>query len=312
MINHPYNTQRTAMVEQQRENQGRFVFAWVLLCGQAFQGRVLALNLLDYLGNGDLIVFVSLKDQSTRINSQEFAQTMENSSYILATSQRALRQRLEVISNNIANMNTPGFKADRATFRDVLSRSDQGRREYYTQTQGTFTDFRDGAMTPTANQFDVALGQDGFLAIDTPAGERYTRAGRLQMNADRQLVTSSGDLVQGQGGVITIPEGATRVLINQDGSITANNQNIDRLRVVRFEDKAALQKTYGNMYVAAAEPVEMESPNVLQGMLEASNVQAIAEVTEMMSVLRSYQSVSKAVEKEDGRVKKMIAAYTKK
>ena len=237
---------------------------------------------------------------------------MENSTYILTTSQRALRQRLEVISNNIANMNTPGFKADRATFRDVLAKTSPGGREYYAQTQGTFTDFREGAMTPTANQFDVALGQDGFLVVDTPAGERYTRSGRLQLNADRQLVTAAGNPIQGQGGPITIPEGTSQVLINKDGSITANEQNIDRLRVVRFEDNAALQKTYGNMYVAAAEPVDMENPNVLQGMLESSNVQAIAEVTEMMGVLRSYQSVSKTVQKEDGRIKKMIEAYTKK
>lgn len=237
---------------------------------------------------------------------------MENSAYILTTSQRALRRRLEVISNNIANMNTPGFKADRATFRDVLAKTTPGGREYYTQTQGTFTDFRDGAMTSTANQFDVALGQGGFLVVDTPAGERYTRAGRLQLDANRQLVTAAGHPVQGQGGPITIPQDATQILINQDGSITSNNGNIDRLRIVRFEDNAVLQKTYGNMYVSAAAPLEMENPNVLQGMLESSNVQAIAEVTEMMSVLRTYQSVAKAVQKEDGRVKKMIEAYTKK
>ena len=237
---------------------------------------------------------------------------MENSSYILVTSQRALRQRLEVISNNIANMNTPGFKADRATFRDVLAKTTPGGREYYAQTQGTFTDFRDGAMTSTANQFDVALGQGGFLVVDTPAGERYTRAGRLQLDANRQLVTAAGNPVLGQGGAITIPENATQILINQDGSITTNDQNIARLRVVRFDDNAVLKKTYNNMYASVAEPIEMENPNVLQGMLESSNVQAIAEVTEMMSVLRSYQSVSKTVQKEDGRIKKMIEAYTKK
>ncbi|NQY82582.1 MAG: flagellar basal-body rod protein FlgF [Alphaproteobacteria bacterium] len=236
---------------------------------------------------------------------------MENTAYILVSSQRALHRRLEVVSNNIANMNTPGYKADKAVFCDVLAKTQLGHREFYATIQGTYTDFREGAMIPTANQFDVALGHDGFLVVSTPQGTRYTRAGRLQLDADRQLVTSAGNLVQGQGATIVIPPGTAQILINKDGSITANEQNIDRLRVVRFEDNSMLKKTYGNMYVAAADPIEMEKPYVLQGMLEASNVRAIAEVTEMMTVLRGYQSVSRAVQKEDGRVRKMIEAYTR-
>lgn len=236
---------------------------------------------------------------------------MENTAHILASSQVALRRRMEVVSNNIANMNTPGYKADKAVFKDVLVKNLPGAREYYVHTQGTYTDFAEGSMKRTSNQFDVALGGEGFLVVNTPSGERYTRAGRLQLNAERELVTSNGFTVRGQNGSIVIPPGTTEILINQDGSITANEQNIDRLQIVRFENNNTLEKAYGNMYVSSSEAIPVERPNVLQGMLEASNVQAIAEVTKMMNILRSYQSVSRAVKQDDAQVRKMIEAYSK-
>lgn len=237
---------------------------------------------------------------------------MENGSSILLSSQRALRQRMDVVANNIANMNTPGFKASKPVFSTFLSKTFPGDQENYVDFEGTYIDYAEGAMTPTGNKLDIALGGKDFLVINTPQGDRYTRAGHFQLDADRQLVNASGYPVQGEGGNIVIPPNVVEILINEDGSVTADGQNIGRLRIVHFEDKITLRKSFGNMFVAGVTPVESENPRVFQGMLESSNVQAISEVTEMMNVLRSYQSIGRATSKEDERIRKMIDAYTRK
>ena len=234
---------------------------------------------------------------------------MENSLYIMTSAKKALRRRMDVVANNIANMNTPAFKADKSLFRQVMTRQNDNYNEFYVANQGTFIDFAEGVFTPTANQFDVALGDEGFLVVETPQGVRYTRSGRMQLNAERQLVTASGDLIQGTAGPIVIPQNAPEILINQDGSITADGQNIATLQVVRFEDPMALRKTINNMFTTDQEPIVVENPSVRQGMLEGSNVQAIAEVTEMMSILRTYQSIGRVEKLEDDRINKMIQAY---
>ena len=153
---------------------------------------------------------------------------MENALLIGLSRQIALRRELETVANNIANLNTTGYKADNSVFEEFLmpgARHDrfQGadRRLSYVHDRATWHDFRPGPMQRTGNPLDVAIDGDAFLVVQTPRGERYTRNGVLQINATGDLVTSEGHQVLGDGGPIQFQTTDNAISINEDGSITA-------------------------------------------------------------------------------------------
>lgn len=164
---------------------------------------------------------------------------MENALLIGLSRQIALQRELEVVSNNVANLNTTGYKADGSVFEEYLmplarGGGDQGAsRLSYVQDRATWHDFNPGPTRQTGNPLDVAIDGDAFLVVQTARGERYTRNGSLQINGTGELVTSAGDRVLGEGGPIQLQNTDHDVSINPDGTITVREgaNTVSDLRV---------------------------------------------------------------------------------
>jgi flagellar basal-body rod protein FlgF len=237
---------------------------------------------------------------------------MENALLIGLSRQTVLERQLDVVANNIANINTTGFKADKSLFQEYLNSGahednfvGRDRRESYVMDRGSYRDFSQGAVEQTKNAMDVAIQGNGFLVVQTAAGERYTRDGGLQLNTQGQLVTANGDQVLGTAGPIAFQPTDHDLVISSDGTITVQegtnrtDQLRGKLRVVSFADAQQLLKQGSNLYSAAdgaAQP-DLKS-TVEQGYIEKSNVNAVAEMSRMIEVNRAYSQIATMLNQE--------------
>jgi flagellar basal-body rod protein FlgF len=237
---------------------------------------------------------------------------MENAALIGLSRQMTLARELEVVANNIANLNTIGYKADGAVFETFLSptarhgafRGADARMSYVTD-RATWHDFKQGPLLQTGNPLDVALEGDVFLVVQTPRGERYTRNGALQINATGQLVTNEGYIVQGDGGgAIQFQNTDNKISINDDGEIrvrqgadTRSDSIRGKLRLVTFAQSGRLQKDSSSMFTAPGDmpPATAQRPQrfrVMQGALEQSNVKPVLEMARMVDITRTYTTIA--------------------
>lgn len=239
---------------------------------------------------------------------------MQNALYVSLSKQVALRREMDVIANNLANMDTNGFKGNDVTFEEYLSSkariahpSPTDRRVSYVRESGSTTDFSEGALQQTGGVLDLAIRGEGYFVVDTPQGERYTRNGAFTMNEKGELVNMQGYRVRGQNGPIQFDQQDTNITFGREGTITAingiQNQVIERakLRMVRFNDENALVREGNGLYAAVgqtAQPVT-EKSSLTQGSLEKSNVRPIVEMSRMLEVMRAYQSLSSMMTKTD-------------
>jgi flagellar basal-body rod protein FlgF len=233
---------------------------------------------------------------------------MSGAIYAASSGAQAQRLRLEVLANNLANMSTPGFKADQPVFRidpdaEPATHTDGSLLDPGTGIEllplipvATHTDFAPGPMQPTGNALDVALQGEGFFSVQTESGIRYTRNGSFTMGPEGLLTTSEGHAVLGGGGEIAVDGG--EVLIDANGGVHVNGQEVDRLRVVTFDDPSRLRKIGASLFEAQepdAVPNELERPDLRQGFLEMSNVEVVKTMTEMIEVLRGYEAYQKII-----------------
>lgn len=232
---------------------------------------------------------------------------MENAQLIGLSRQVALQRQMDVVANNMANINTAGFKNEAMLYEEYempvardrdFSYSDQTLS--YTQDWATMHDLSAGAIVQTGNPLDVALQGDGFLSVQTLAGERYTRDGSLKIDANGTLVTSNGQPVLAEGGPVTFGPAETDIAIGQDGSISSSAGNKGRLKVVSFEAPQLLKREGDNLFSAAdAVAVADTSTLVMQGAIEHSNVSGVTEMANMIRVNRAYQTLSQMIERQD-------------
>ena len=218
------------------------------------------------------------------------------SSGIYAATAGAVAQTaaLDATANNIANASTAGFRGDRISFQEALGAA-QSADFALVSTGRTTLDSQAGAMQQTGNPLDLALESDGMFAVDTPAGPRYTRAGNFQVDSERRIVTSDGLLVRGTGGPITIPPEAKVVAVGPDGMITADNEEIGQLELVRFAP-AQLTREGASLFAARGTPVAGDPPRVQSGMLESSNVNVVRGVVDLVKVSRTYESLMRVIQ----------------
>jgi len=249
---------------------------------------------------------------------------MDGSIYMAATGALAYEKRLQLISNNLANADTAGFKIDRGRFRafDLPEAINNKLRVNESQSQApafwmlfsSYTDFSDGGLKKTGNRFDLALSGKGFFCVQTPDGVQYTRKGNFTVNADDVLVTQEGWPVMGKGGEIHLkmakPSDTKREFsVSEDGYITVDGSQVDRLRIIDSAQSHALEKTEHNYY-RALKPEVLEDLDedfkVSQGFLELSNVNTVSMMTEMIEVLRGYESYQKMMRSIDDMNTKLI------
>lgn len=233
---------------------------------------------------------------------------MENAGYIALSRQMVLRREMEVIANNMANLNTPAYKGQAMLFVEYLETSESGEKMSFVQDISLVRDLTEGQMASTENPLDLAITGDGYFEIETPVGSRYTRNGVFQLNADRELVTTDGLPVLGEGGnPIALPPNTSEVTITRDGTVSTEQGPAGRLRLVRFEDEQAMVKMADGLYDAAdLEPLPAEDAEIVQGMIEGSNVQGIIELTRMIETTRQYAAAGKLVNDEHERLRRAI------
>ena len=239
---------------------------------------------------------------------------MENTLLVALSRQMSLERQIDVIANNVANVNTAGFKADKSLFEEFLrtgAHEDNfqvaDRRVSFVQDRATFHDFAQGAIDKTGNPLDVAVNGNGFLSVQTPGGERYTRDGALQINSQGQLVTTGGQIVLGTNGPIVFQPTDRNIVISSDGTVTVQEGTVTqvdsirgKLKIVKFDAPQRLVKEGANLYSAPAGVIAQAdtASRVNQGFIERSNVSAVTEMSRMMMVMRTYQQVSSLMQQQ--------------
>jgi len=234
---------------------------------------------------------------------------MTDASLSALAAQTVLRQRMDIVADNVANASTPGFKREGLMFADYLGKVGTTEEASLTDIR---RDFREGELTHTGNPLDLAINGDGFFVVETPEGVRYSRNGRFSIDLDGNLVTGEGHKVLGDGGApIVFAPTDTDIVVSPDGKVIASGGAIGTIDLVRFEDPGQLERTGSGLYRAAGgQPAAAEGARLAQGAVEESNVVPILEVTEMMGIMQSYQSAQRVVDSEHERLRRAIQVLT--
>ncbi len=238
---------------------------------------------------------------------------MENSIYLGLSRQMTLRTNMDIIANNVANMNTPGYRGQNLLFHEYIS-NPRGQDDplSFVQDKGQYQVTTPGPVRATENPLDIYVNGPGFIGIQGPGGQpAFTRAGNFSMDGEGRLVTPAGFTVSSLGGgEIIIPQGSSEIKIDESGVISNQEGQIGQLEIVEFENIQELNPIGNNLYTTDAVPVAAENSTVLQGHLEGSNVQPILEMTRMIDTLRSYQSVQNILQSENQRLRDAIQKLT--
>jgi flagellar basal-body rod protein FlgF len=230
---------------------------------------------------------------------------MDNAQLVSLSRQMALQRQMDIVANNLANINTTGFKAEDILFataempaaRDTgFSFADQPLA--FTEDWSTMHDLSAGSITQTGDPLDIALAGNGFLVVDTPNGERYTRDGALTLDSTGTLVDLEGNPVLGEGGPIRFTPDETDISITANGSILTPAGSKGKLRLVEFADPQQLVREGNNLF-SGGEARPATATNVVQGAIERSNVSGVAEMTEMIRVSRAYETLANIMEQQD-------------
>ncbi|MEF8866260.1 MAG: flagellar basal-body rod protein FlgF [Salinibacter sp.] len=221
-----------------------------------------------------------------------------------AAAMSEMRRHQEQVANNLANASTTGYKKDRIfseALNERLTKDGSPRSDRRLQQAN---DLSGGSLEDTGNPLDVALGDEGFFVTQPEGGgaERYTRAGHFVVGSQGTLRTPEGRQVMGEGGPIQIPaEEGGEINISEGGRITAGGNEVGALRVATFENPEQLERVDGASFVAGdAQPQPAETPVVVQGKVEASNVDPVAELTNMIEVQRQFEAQQKTIRTTDG------------
>jgi flagellar basal-body rod protein FlgF len=235
---------------------------------------------------------------------------MINNIFSTICSKSANERILEIVSSNVANALTPGFKAIRPIF-SVVSVGETDNPEQLQQTYVNVTDtyvhFSDAPLVQTGSTFDLAIEGNGFFVISTATGDMYTRNGQFTLDDQERLVTANGNPVLGEGGEITVD--GKDVKIEVDGSVFVDGERIDKIRVVDFDNKKSLANAGNSLFTNLDEKngeVSASGFAIRQGAYEASNVNVMKEMVELISALRAYETYTKVDQMTSDIFEKLI------
>ncbi len=245
---------------------------------------------------------------------------MDNTNYIALSRQMALWKQMDVISNNMANMNTSGYKGDEAVFTTYLAKTENPARGIvgnplrFTQDYGTYKNFSEGMISHTGNTLDAAVKGDAFFAVETPAGEKYTRKGQFKLDADGAIVTAEGYPVLSENGEpFFIAPNEKEITITASGEILTENGSLGRMRLASFEDNQKLLKIADTLF-ENTEGNKMEYNNgnyqIVQHSIEKSNIEPVVEMTKMINLHRSYEYIQQMIDTEHERLSNTINAFS--
>ena len=232
---------------------------------------------------------------------------MDAALYTTLNRQSGLMREMGVVANNIANSSTTGFRREGVVFSEYVAALDHDPSLSMAHASGRHVDLSQATLAQTGGTFDFAIQGEGFFLVETPQGERLTRAGSFTPSAEGELVTPDGFRLLDAGGAPIFVPPDTKVALARDGTLSANDEPVAQVGLWRPTDPLALRHQSGTLFDAGAlEPVE--DGQILQGMLEDSNVQPVSEIARMIEVQRAYELGQKFLDAEDERVRGVIQA----
>ncbi|MDB4991106.1 MAG: flgG [Myxococcaceae bacterium] len=256
---------------------------------------------------------------------------MADGIYTALTGSLAQQHALDTIATNVANANTTGFRGDRVVFGELLAGSQKNqnvdprqpaplRADKFVRVDQNQLDSTSGMLRPTGNTLDVGIHGEGFFTVHTPQGDRLTRSGNFMLNANGEISTQDGYPVIGDGNQpIVIPRNTKSIEITTDGVVRADNVDIARFALKRVSDPTRLVREGTTNYAVTKDTsvttmgTQLGKVQVMQGHLEASNVNPIAGLNELITVNRSFDALQKVIESFqniDQRAARDIASRT--
>lgn len=238
---------------------------------------------------------------------------MENATYATLTRQSGLLREMQIVANNIANLSTTGFQAEGVIFSEhVTALGPDDPSLSLATARVRDTNMQQGTLTQTGGPLDLAIEGEGYFLVETPEGERLTRAGAFLTNQDGDLVTPDGYRVLDAGGApVFIPQGAGPVGIAPDGTVSAGGQPVGQVGLVVPLNPQGLVREAGVRFRADDGFEPAETGRMLQGFLEQSNVNPILEISRMIEVQRAYELGQSFLDKEDERIRSALRALGK-
>jgi flagellar basal-body rod protein FlgF len=232
---------------------------------------------------------------------------MDSIGYTTLTRQSGLMREMEIVAHNIANISTSGFRREGLIFSEYVNRLDDDPSLSMASGNTRLVDLSQAGVSMTGGTYDLAIQGEGFFLIQTPEGERLTRAGAFTASAEGALVTPEGHALLDAGGApVAIPAGARAVAIAQDGTVSADGTAVALVGLWQPTDPLALRHVAGTLFSAEGGVEPAEGGILLQGMLEDSNVEPVTEIARMITVQRAYEMGQSLLDREDARVRAVI------
>jgi flagellar basal-body rod protein FlgF len=232
---------------------------------------------------------------------------MDSIGYTTLTRQSGLMREMEIVAQNIANISTTGFRREGMIFSEYVNRLDGEPSLSMASGNTRLVDLTQAGLSMSGGTYDLAIQGSGFFLIQTPDGERLTRAGAFTPAADGRLVTPDGYPVLDTGGTaVVVPADARSVSVSKDGTVSADGIAVARVGLWQPTDPLSLVHVAGTMFAADAGVEPAEGGTILQGMLEDSNVEPVTEIARMIAVQRAYEMGQSLLDREDARIRAVI------
>ncbi|WP_298258943.1 flagellar hook-basal body complex protein [uncultured Litoreibacter sp.] len=234
---------------------------------------------------------------------------MSNTVYTTLTRQSGLMNEMRMVANNIANLATTGFRSETAIFSEYIVPlgGDQGSVSM-ARANAHSTNLQQGVLTKTGGTFDLGLNGEGFFQIETPAGIRLTRAGSFSPNVNGELESPEGYRLLDVGGApVVTPLDADQISISADGTMSAEGNPLAQIGMVVPANPTDMVREDGVRFKTDSELLPADGATVSQGFLESSNVEAVQQIARMIEVQRSYEMGQSFLEKEDERLRSIMA-----
>ena len=233
---------------------------------------------------------------------------MDLAGYVALTRQSGLAKEMQTVANNIANLSTTGYRREGVVFAEMVEALPaEGGSVAMTEARGRYTDDVQGGLVATGGSLDLAVEGEGYFTVMTPQGERLTRAGAFMRSGDGTVVNADGHMLLDEGGGnIVLPFEAESISVASDGTMSADGQPIARVGLVTVEDQTKLFREAGVLFRSEGEVLPSENGSIVQGFLEESNVNAVAEMSRMIMVQRAYEYGQKLMDQEDERIRQVV------
>lgn len=218
----------------------------------------------------------------------------DNSFYVLAARQGDLQKTMNRIADMVANVNTTGFKAESDVYSELKQQMDRKENVSFGKISDTKRDYSQGDLISTKRELDLAINGSGYFMVETPRGVRYTRGGNLKIDSEGALVTKEGYPLLGPGGGrVELTETDVNIIIRDNGLVSAGAEERGQIGVFEFEDEQALIKEGQGLYKTDQNAILSETSKVVQGMVEASNVNSVRAMTDLIEVSNNIELVRK-------------------